>query len=127
MTVEYFEIILEWSPDQPHVAKHLNLEPDMDPLQPWYTALSNIYGIQTNNYDGYVSKVIYDAQNPTSVKVVFYVMEDEKKTQTLRAEVQNWNAAKFTRIEAAIRRHLDCLNSKNQLNISRFRVSPAYA
>jgi hypothetical protein len=125
MPVEYFEIIIEWSPDQPHVAKHLNLEPDMDPLEPWYTALSNIYGAQTNNYDGYVSKVVKNPDNPNSVKVVFYVMEDEKKTMPLKAKAEDWDHTKLTHIESAIQRHLERLNTKNKLNISRFRVSPA--
>jgi hypothetical protein len=127
MAVEYFEIIIEWSPDDPNVVKHLNLEPDQDPLQPWYTALSNIYGTQTNNYDGYVSKVVKNPDNPNSVKVVFYVMEDEKKTQPLKAKAQNWHQTKLTHIETAIHRHLDRLNNINQLNISRVMVSPVYA
>ena len=127
MPVEYFEIMIEWSPEDPNVAKHLNLEPDQDPLVPWYTALSNIYGAQTNNYDGYVSKVVKNPDNPNSVKVIFYVMDDEKKIQPLKAKTQNWNATKLTHIETAIRNHLERLKTQNQLNISKVMVSPAYA
>jgi hypothetical protein len=104
MPTEYFEITLEGQ----DVTKQLYNDDDQDLLRPWYSALSDIYGMKTNNYDGYMSKAFIN--NTNMIKLICYVLDDDVKTASLKNNSVDWKKMLVTHVESAIKTHIERLN-----------------
>ena len=104
MPTEYFEITLEGT----DIIKQLYQGDNQDLLRPWYSALSDIYGKKTSSYDGYMSNALTNSSN--ELKLRCYVLEDEAKTRDLKSEAGDWNNLLLSRIEEAIKTHIERLN-----------------
>jgi len=101
MPTEYFEIVVEGQ----DIIKQLYQDGEEDLLRPWYSALSNVYGINSNNYDGYMVDVIRN--NTNQIKLICYVLENEIKTKHLKNTSLDW---KTILVESAIKTHIEKLN-----------------
>jgi hypothetical protein len=103
--MKYFEIILEWNGQD--IIQQIYRGNYEDLIKPWCSLLSNIYGQQTNNYDGYVHKVF---KNDKAITLVCYLLEDETKIKSLKSGVIDWNLQQKNYIRDAIKMHIDRLN-----------------
>jgi hypothetical protein len=115
MPTEYFEITLEGQ----DVTKQLYNDDYQDLLRPWYSALSDIYGKKTNNYDGYMSKAVIN--NTNRIKLICYVLDDDVKTKGLKTSSVNWKNTLMSRVESAIKTHIERLN----IRFEKVLVSPS--
>jgi hypothetical protein len=80
----------------------------------WYSFLSNIYGLKSDNFDGYVSKVEYSTD---SILINCYLIDDKKLT-TLKEKYSDWYEFQKLSILDATRLHLKVL----RYNISRIEI-----
>ena len=106
--MDYFEISIDCSGSN-NIIKNIYKGDESDLLQPWYSALSNIYGLRTANYDGYMHKASYDS-NTNKLNLICYLCEDESKTRTLKVDCANWKYVQIQCIEKAIRANIERLN-----------------
>jgi len=104
--MEYVDIVLEW-PSSLDIVKQIYNDEYQDLLRPWYSALRNIYGEETNNYDGYVHKVI---PSGNKIRLVCYLLDDDNKVKHLQYASLDWKIERNHYIEAALRRHVKGLN-----------------
>lgn len=114
MPTEYFEIDIVW--DEESTVKELYNNEEKDLLKPWYMALSDIYGMKTNNFDGYVHRAFINGSN--AIKLVCYLVDDHAKTSRLKTGVLgSWKAIQAERIEEAIKAHIQRLNTNVPSNL----------
>jgi adenosine deaminase len=106
--MNYFEISIDCSGSD-NIIKHIYKGDESDLLRPWYSALSNIYGLKTTNYDGYMHKATYD-NSANKLNIVCYLLEDETKTQPLKVDCENWKHVQIQCIEKAVRDNIERLN-----------------
>ena len=97
MPTYYFEITVEGQ----DLIKQLYKDDNQDLLGPWYSALSDVYGQKTSSYDGYMNNA--SVNNPNALRLQCYVLEDKIKANNL-------NSSLASRVEHAIKTHLEKLN-----------------
>jgi hypothetical protein len=97
MPTYYFEITVEGQ----DIIKQLYKDDTQDLLEPWYSALSDVYGQKTTSYDGYMSKASANSSN--ELKLQCYVLEDAIKARNLKSPL-------VSHVEDAIKTHIDKLN-----------------
>jgi len=97
MPTYYFEITLEGQ----DIIKQIYKDDARDLLEPWYSALSDVYGQKTSSYDGYMSKALVYSSNELTLQC--YVLEDVIKARNL-------NSSLISSVEDAIKTHIEKLN-----------------
>jgi hypothetical protein len=76
-------------------------------IEHWFTALSNIYGHQSKNFDGYISMAIKDT---TSIIITCCVIEDnQEKFNILKERNRDWPGFRIVCIMDAIKNHAKSL------------------
>jgi len=78
----------------------------------WYSALKNIYGIHSQNYDGYISRV-QDQLN--SLVIDCYTVEgpeEQERLSNLKNTVSEWDTYRKTAVTKAIISHARTLGYK---------------
>ena len=106
--MDYFEISIDCSGSN-NIIKNIYNGDESDLLRPWYSALSNIYGLKTTNYDGYMHKATYDDRE-NKLTIVCYLLEDESKTHPLKVDCENWKDVQIQCIEKAVRNNIERFN-----------------
>jgi hypothetical protein len=71
----------------------------------WYAFLSNIYGLKSNNFDGYVSRVEY---SNSSILIECYLVDDIK-LRSLKEKYLDWYEFQKILILDATKLHLNIL------------------
>jgi hypothetical protein len=97
MPTYYFEVVLEGK----DIIKQIYKDGTQDLLEPWYSALSDVYGQKTTSYDGYMSKAF--ANNSDELKLECYVLEDSIKARNLKSPL-------VSLVEDSIKTHIEKLN-----------------
>jgi hypothetical protein len=74
-----------------------------DPTAPWLSALSDLYGAPTNNFDGYIKRVV--PNDDYTLTFQCYTLDSAGLEGFKVAHLETWKKEQIKAIEAALKRH----------------------
>lgn len=71
----------------------------------WYPALNNIYGIQGNSYDGYISSISNESGSLILECYLVEGPEENHRLSDLKNKIKDWNSHRESSVKIAIMKH----------------------